>query len=95
MPRQKDRKKLLPQRDRSFICGGKWGASDGSLYFAGTQAAGAGVDILRRTLHDCLHALHIGLPGTVAPTMGVGNLDTKGNALTTTITLCHSAAPPP
>ena len=26
MPRQKDRKKLLPQRDRSFICGGKCGS---------------------------------------------------------------------
>ena len=91
MPRQKDRKKLLPQRDRSFICGGKWGASDGSLYFAGTQAAGAGVDILRGTIHNRFHALDVGVPGTIAPTMGVGNLDAESDTLATTCTFGHSA----
>ena len=70
MPRQKDRKKLLPQRDRSFICGGKWGASDGSLYFAGTQAAGAGVDTAGSTVYNCLYSSDIGLPGTVRTAMG-------------------------
>ena len=66
-----------------------------TLHLTGTQAAGAHVDVLGSAVNDRLHAADVGLPGTVAPTMGVGNLDTKGNALTTTITLCHSAAPPP
>ena len=94
MPRQKDRKKLLPQRDRSFICGGKWGASDGSLYFAGTQAAGAGVDTAGSTVYNCLYSSDIGLPGTVRTAMGVRNLDTESDALTTNFAFCHLSAPP-
>ena len=94
MPRQKDRKKLLPQRDRSFICGGKWGASDGSLYFAGTQAAGAGVDTAGSTVYNCLYSSDIGLPGTVRTAMGVRNLDTVSDALTTNFAFCHLSAPP-
>ena len=94
MPRQKDRKKLLPQRDRSFICGGKWRASDGSLYFAGTQAAGAGVDTAGSTVYNCLYSSDIGLPGTVRTAMGVRNLDTESDALTTNFAFCHLSAPP-
>ena len=44
----------------------------------------------RSTVHDSLNALHIGLPGTIGTSVGVGNLDTEGNALATIITLCHS-----
>ena len=94
LSRQKDRKKLLPQRDRSFICGGKWGASDGSLYFAGTQAAGAGVDTAGSTVYNCLYSSDIGLPGTVRTAMGVRNLDTESDALTTNFAFCHLSAPP-
>ena len=90
MPRQKDRKKLLPQRDRSFICGGKWGASDGSLYFAGTQAAGAGVDTAGSTVYNCLYSSDIGLPGTVRTAMGVRNLDTERDTLATARTFGHN-----
>ena len=91
MPRQKDRKKLLPQRDRSFICGGKWGASDGSLYFAGTQAAGAGVHALGSAVDNSLNALDVGLPSPVGTTMGVGNLNAKGHVLAAEITFCHKS----
>ena len=94
LPRQRDRKKLLPQRDRSFSCGGKWGASDGSLYFAGTQAAGAGVDTAGSTVYNCLYSSDIGLPGTVRTAMGVRNLDTESDALTTNFAFCHLSAPP-
>ena len=91
---KKDRKKPLPQRDRGLICGGKWGASDGSLYFAGTQAAGAGVDTAGSTVYNCLYTSDIGLPGTVRTTMRVRNLDTESNALTTNFAFCHLSAPP-
>ena len=56
---------------------------------AGTQATGAGVDILGRTVYDSLNALDIGLPAPVGTTMRMGNLDAKGHAFATTITLCH------
>ena len=56
---------------------------------AGTQAAGAGVDVLGRTVYNSLNTLHVRLPGAVRPTMRVGNLDAEGNALATTIALCH------
>ena len=42
------------------------------------------------TVNDGLDPLHIGLPGSVGTSVGVGNLDTEGNALTTIITLRHS-----
>ena len=42
------------------------------------------------TINDCLDALDVGLPGTVGTSVGVRNLDTKGYALTTKITLSHS-----
>ena len=48
----------------------------------------------RSTVDNGLDPLHIGLPGTVGTSVGVGDLNTKGNALATIITLRHSAAPP-
>ena len=46
------------------------------------------------SIHDSLDALDIGLPGTVGTSVGVRNLNTKGYALTTKITLRHFIAPP-
>ena len=43
----------------------------------------------RSTVHNGLDPLHIGLPGTVGASVGVGNLDTEGNALVAELTLCH------
>ena len=42
------------------------------------------------TIDNSLDTLHIGLPSTIGTSVGVGDLDTKGNALTTIITLRHS-----
>ena len=64
---------------------------DSARYLTGTQAAGAGVDILRGTIHDSFYALDVGIPGTVAPAMGVRHLDTERDALATTCTFGHSA----
>ena len=61
---------------------------------SGTQAAGAGVHTLGRTVNDRLHAADVGLPATVGPSVGVGHTDTKGNSLATIFTLCHCSAPP-
>ena len=43
----------------------------------------------RRAVHDCFNALHIGFPGTIGPSVGVGNLNTKGNALVAKFALSH------
>ena len=42
------------------------------------------------SVNDSLHALDVGLPCTIGTSVGVGNLDTEGNALATIITLRHS-----
>ena len=65
--------------------------SDRAGNFTRAQAAGAGVDILRGTIHNSFHALDVGVPGTIAPTMGVGNLDAESDTLATTCTFGHSA----
>ena len=41
------------------------------------------------TVHDCLHTLHIGLPGTVGTPMRVGDLNAERYALVAELALCH------
>ena len=41
------------------------------------------------SIHDSLDTLNIGLPCTVSPSVGVGDLDTEGYALATKITFRH------
>ena len=60
-----------------------------ALYLAAAQAAGADVDMLGRAVHDGLDALHIRLPGPVGASVRVADLNTKGHALITKLTLCH------
>jgi hypothetical protein len=43
----------------------------------------------RSSVDHSLNALDVGLPGTVGTSVRVGNLDTKGHALATKITLSH------
>ena len=62
---------------------------DGALNLTGTQASCTDIDMAGRTLNNSLDALNIGLPGSVGTSVGMGNLDTKGNALTAKIALCH------
>ena len=46
------------------------------------------------SVNDSLNALDVGLPCTIGTSVGVRDLDTKGYALTTKITLSHFIAPP-
>ena len=66
------------------------GKSDSTLNLVGTQTSGTSVHMARSTVDNSLDPLDIGLPGTVGTSVGVGNLDTKGYALTAKITLRHS-----
>ena len=68
---------------------------DGPLNLVGTEASGTSVHMARSTVDNGLDPLHIGLPGTIGTTVGVGNLDTEGNALTTIITLRHNCTSNP
>ena len=69
-------------------------SSNSSSHLAGTNAAGAGVDVLGRTVHHSLYSSYIGLPGPVGSSMRMGNLNAKSNTLTADIALCHLSAPP-
>ena len=64
--------------------------SDGPLNLVGTEASGTGVHMARSPVDNSLNPLHIGLPGTVGTSVGVGNLNTEGHTLATKITLRHS-----
>ena len=64
--------------------------SDSPLNLVRTEASGTSVHMARSTVHNGLDPLHIGLPGSVGTSVGVGNLNTKGNALATIITLRHT-----
>ena len=61
---------------------------------SGTQAAGAGVHTLGRTVNDRLDTADVGLPATVGPSVRVGHTNAESNTLTAVITLCHCSAPP-
>ena len=63
--------------------------SDRAGNFTGTQAPGTNIHMARRTINQSLHALDIGLPGTIGTTMRVGNLDTEGHALIAELALSH------
>ena len=65
------------------------GESDGTLNLVGTEASGTSVHMARSTVDNGLDPLYIGLPGPIGTSVGVGNLNTKGNALATIITLRH------
>ena len=66
------------------------GISDCPLNLVRTEASGTSVHMARSTVHNGLNALHVGLPSSVGTSVGVGDLNTKGNALATIITLRHS-----
>ena len=61
-----------------------------TLNLVGTEASGTSVHMARSTVDNGLNPLHVGLPGTIGTSVGVGNLNTKGNALTTIVTLRHT-----
>ena len=62
---------------------------DRSGYFTGTQAPGTNIYMARRAVDHCLHALDIGLPGTIGTPVGVRDLNTEGHALVAKFALSH------
>ena len=42
-----------------------------------------------RTINNSLDTFHIGLPGTIGTSVGVGNLNTKGHTLFAKLALSH------
>ena len=83
-PKEKSRKMIL--RLIFFFSVRK---SDRSRDLAGTQAARAGVNSARGTVNDRLHSLYVGLPGSVGPSVGMGNLDTELHVFAAKIAFCH------
>ena len=67
---------------------------DGALNLVGAEASGTCVNMAGSSVNDSLDALDVGLPCTIGTSVGMGNLDTKGHALATKITLSHFIAPP-
>ena len=63
---------------------------DRTLNLVGAEASGTSVHMARSTVHNSLDTLHVGLPGTVGTSVGVGHLNAEGYALATKITLSHS-----
>ena len=60
----------------------------------GTEASGADVHVSGSPIHNRLHALHVGLPGTIGAAVRVGNLNAEHDALVTKFTFSHSLEPP-
>ena len=73
---------------RNLLLMGK--ISDGPSDLAAAEAAGAHVNVLRRTVDDGLDALHIGLPHAVAAPVGMADLDAESDTLVAEFTLCHT-----
>ena len=67
---------------------------DSAGYFTRTQATGAGVDVARCAVDNCLNALYVGFPSSVGSSVRMGNLDSERDVLTADIAFCHVSAPP-
>ena len=63
--------------------------SDRSGDFTGTHTPGTNIHMAGGTVDDCLHTLHVGLPGTIGTTMRVGDLNAESNALIAELALSH------
>ena len=83
MKAKKNRKK--PLGTSGFYCY----LLDRAGNLTGTQTAGTNIDMAGRTIDDSLHALDVGLPGTIGTTVRVGNSDTERNTLVAKLALCH------
>lgn len=62
---------------------------DGALNLVRTQASCTDIDMARRTVNNRFHALDVGFPCTVRPSVRVGDFDTERNTLAADITFCH------
>ena len=86
--------KKLSRKSEQLLCYSIERSLDGAGYLAGTNAAGAGVNVLGRTVYHSLNSSYIGLPGPVGSSMRMGNLNAESYTLTADIALCHLSAPP-
>ena len=62
---------------------------DRSGDLTGTHTPGTNIHMAGGTIDDRLHALDVGLPGTIGATVRVGHSDTESNALIAELALCH------
>ena len=62
---------------------------DSSGNFTAAQTPGTNVHMAGGTIDDSLHTLDVGLPRTIGTSVGVGNLNPKGDALVAELTLSH------
>jgi hypothetical protein len=60
-----------------------------TLDLSRAKATGANVNGTVSTVNNCLYLTDVGLPGSVGLTVRVGNVMSKGNALTANATLSH------
>ena len=81
---QKQKAIILMDDGLLFLC-----KLDSAGYFTRTQATGAGVDVARSTIYNCLHTSYIWFPGSVGSSMRVGNLNTESNAFSADIAFSH------
>ena len=65
-----------------------------TLNLTGTQATGANINTLVRSFNYSLHLADVGLPGSVALTVGVGYGVAERYTLTANTALCHGKLPP-
>ena len=86
--------KKLSRESEQPLCYSIERSLDGAGYLAGTNAAGAGVNVLGRTVYHSLNSSYIGLPGPVGSSMRMGNLNAESYTITADIALCHLSAPP-
>ena len=63
--------------------------SDRAGNLAAAQTTGACVGVLRNTVNDHLHALHVRLPHAVGTSVRMAHLDAESDTLIAKITLCH------
>ena len=63
--------------------------SDRARHLAGTQAAGAGIDVAGSSVDDRLDTLDIGFPSAVGTPVRMRNLDSESNTFTADIAFCH------
>ena len=62
---------------------------DRSGDLTGTHTPGTNIHMAGGTVNDSLHALDVGLPGTIGAAVRVRHSDTESNALIAELALCH------
>ena len=62
---------------------------DRSGDLTGTHTPGTNIHMAGAAVDDCLHTLHIGLPGTIGTPVRVRDLNAEGHALIAKLALSH------